>query len=198
MAVTRRGTITEEDAGFVETWENIAQGGHGIIRLDMRGDERPEVIQGRREFMITTEERMITQSRIVVRDLDPFLNGSFRPVIVPDSVTIKTNPNALSDEEIEKVLKSSDIAWEEWLKTIDSVATIKRMQELAEDMDDMSLKRYRQLEDRLVEVRPLQRLSSNDPQLRKFLEDSATGATPSPGKNNRSGRTRTGMSENYR
>lgn len=184
-------TITEEDKKFVETWENVGPAVSGILRLDARGDIRHEMIQGKRTFMITTEERMFTQDRINVRELDPFMNGTFRPVIVPDSVTVESNPNALSEEEIKKILASSDVAWEEWLKTIDSVATVRRMIEIAESTD-LSLKRYRQLEQRLVEVRPLSRIESNDPELQKFLDPGKRDA----GENRQ--RQRGGMSGNYR
>jgi hypothetical protein len=94
------GSITLDDKAFVEEWEHISPQQWGIIRLDPRGDERHEVISGRRTFKITTEERIITEDRIRKDDDDPFLNGSFRPVVVPDSVNIESIPNALSDEEI--------------------------------------------------------------------------------------------------
>lgn len=162
------GSITKEDTEFVETWEHISPEQWGVIRLDSRGDERHEIISGRRNFRLTSEERMITQDRIAQSEYDPFLNGAFRPVIVPDSVTVETNPNALSDEEINKILASSAIAWEEWLKTIDSVATIKRMLELAED-SELSVRRLRELEARLTEVRGQVRISTNDPALQRFL-----------------------------
>lgn len=162
------GSITKEDTEFVETWEHISPEQWGVIRLDSRGDERHEIIGGRRNFRLTSEERMITQDRIAQPEHDPFLNGAFRPVIVPDSVTVETNPNALSDEEINKILASSAIAWEEWLKTIDSVATIKRMLELAED-SDLSVRRLRELETRLSDVRGQVRISTNDPALQRFL-----------------------------
>jgi hypothetical protein len=63
--------------------------------------------------MLTAEERLITQDRIVDDRLDPFKNGCFRPVVVPDSVSIDSNPNALSDVEIRSVFISSDLAWAE-------------------------------------------------------------------------------------
>ena len=48
-------------------------------------------------------------------------------------VTIETNPNALSDEDILKILRTdSKMAWEEWLSTLDSIATLRRMLDLAE------------------------------------------------------------------
>ncbi len=192
------GSITQADREFVETWEHVSPQEWGIIRLDPRGDERPDVIRGRRTFKITTEERIITQDRIRAEHNDPFLNGSFRPVTVPDSVTIESNPNALSDEEIRKILVSSDIAWTENLKTIDSVATYKRMLEIAED-SEISIRRFRELEGRLDTVRGQVRLDVKDPALRKFLSNSPGGGegnTTSSGANNP--RRRGGRSQDYR
>lgn len=200
MARTR-GTITDEDKDFVETWENIAEGTNGIIHLDTRGDEKHEMIQGNRTFFITTEERMITQDRIAVPELDPFMNGSFRPVTVPDSVTVESNPNALSDDEIKKILEMSDIAFTEHLKDIDSVATVRRMMEVAKDVDDISYKRFQQLESRLTDVRPLSRISTNDPHLKAFLEPeerSASTSVANSGATREPRRGRGGQSADYR
>lgn len=166
------GTITQEDKSFVETWEHISPQGWGIIRLDPRGEERPEIIQGRRTFMITTEERIISEDRIKDEANDPFLNGSFRPVVVPDSVNIESNPNALSDEEIDKILNSeSALAWTENLSVIDSVATLRRMIERAEENEGLTYKRFRELEDRLEVVRGEVKLDVKDPALKNFLSD---------------------------
>ena len=74
-----RSAITQEERDFVETWENIATYQNVIIRLDHRGEEKHEVITGGRVFMITTEERLITQDKVVDSKNDPFKNGSFRP-----------------------------------------------------------------------------------------------------------------------
>lgn len=194
------GSITKEDREFVETWEHISPQKWGIIRLDPRGDERPEVIGGRRAFKITTEERIISQDRVRDETLDPFLNGSFRPVVVPDSVTIESNPNALSDEEINKILASSDLAWTENLSTIDSVATFRRMLDMAEQTD-ISIKRFRQLEARLEEVRGLVKLDVKDAALRNFLSDrpnagAQDGNTVNSGASNP--RRQGGRSSDYR
>lgn len=165
------GSITKEDREFVETWEHVSPAQWGIIRLDPRGEEKHEIIATTRSFKITTEERIITQDRIRLDDNDPFLNGSFRPVIVPDTVTIESNPNALSDEEINKILESdSELAWTQWLETIDSVATLKRMLELAEETD-LSIKRFRTLEARLEEIRGKVRIDTKDPALKNFLSN---------------------------
>lgn len=177
MAISR-GTITRADQEFVETWENIAAYANGIIRIDARGDEKHEIIHGRRTFMLTTEERVITQDRIVEDKNDPFLNGAFRPVVVPETINIDSNPNALSDDEITGIFKASDIAFEEWLKTIDSPQTLRRMIDLAPH-GDISLRRYQQIEARLNLVKPRTRLGTNDAHLASFLSDAPSGTTAS-------------------
>lgn len=155
------GAITPADAEFVETWENISSAQNWILRLDARGDERPELIFGRRNFLITTKERKIMQDKVVVETLDPFRNGAFRPVVVPDSVNVQTNPNALSDDEIRSIFVSSDLAWGEWMETIDSSTTFQRMMTLA-DESEISHKRYRELEKRYREVKPTTQIVQKD------------------------------------
>jgi hypothetical protein len=190
----RRGAITDEDTTFTETWQNIAHYQNAIIRLDTRGDEKFEVISGNRTFYLTTEERLITQDRIADKANDPFLNGSFRPVVVPDTVTVETNPNALSDEEILAVFASSDFAWSEWLANIDSAATLRRMLELADDAD-VSLKRYRQVEEQLVRLHPRARIEIRDEHLKRFLNDRPSS---SPSSEPGAARARGGRSTDYR
>lgn len=164
------GTITAEDREFVETWEHISAQRWGITRIGPAGDYRNEVIVGRRNFMLTSAERIITQDQIKSEDNDPFLNGSFRPVIVPDSVTIQSNPNALSDDEILAILNmESEVAWRENLEVIDSVATLRRMIDIA-DQSNITVKRYRELEKHLEATRGVVRLEYNDPALRNFLD----------------------------
>lgn len=169
----RIGAITQQDQDFVETWENISPQQNAIVRLDARGDEKAEVIQGRRQFMLTTEDRIVTSSKVLDPKNDPFKNGAFRPIVVPDDVTEQSNPNALGDDEIKKIFGSSDVAWEEWLKSIDAVATLRRMIDLAEEADDLTMKRYRQLAERLVEVRGTDRVqvTTKDETLANFLRE---------------------------
>ena len=193
------GSITDEDRAFVESWEHVSPQEWGILRLGPRGDERPEIVRGRRTFKITTEERILTQDKVRNAKDDPFLNGSFRPVVVPDSVTVETNPNALSDEEINKILASSDFVFGEWMDTIDSVATLRRMMEIAESSDDVTVKRFRSLERRLEDVRGTVRIDTNDPALKNFLSNRPSlgaGNTVDNGASNP--RRRGGMSGDYR
>lgn len=183
----RQGSITDQDQSFVETWENIATRSNAIVRLDARGEERQEVISGRRSFMLTTEERIITENKVLDAKDNPFKNGDFRPVIVPDSLTTETNPNALSDEEIVQIFGIGDAAWSQVLETLDSVATLRRMLDLAEGHDGLTMKRYRDMENRLIEVRGSARvqITTQDPELRNFLSDKPRGrANAATGQDN--------------
>lgn len=194
MAVTRgaRGAITDADQNFTETWENIVPHGNGIIRLDIRGEETTEIIVGRRTFMLTTEERLITQSRILDPVNDPFRNGAFRPVVVPDSVTFETNPNALSDDEIRSIFVSSDLAWNEWITTLDSPETLRRMLDLAGD-SDISVRRFKQIGARLAEVKPQTRIVQKD---QSDYESIGQPGGPTTASSDR--RTQGGRSADYR
>lgn len=196
----RQGSITDQDQRFTETWENIATSQNAIVRLDARGEERQEVISGRRSFMLTTEERIITENKVLDPKNNPFKNGDFRPVIVPDSVTVETNPNALSDEEIVQVFSVGDAAWPKVLETLDSVATLRRMLDLAEDQDALTMKRYRDIERRLVEVRGSDRVqvTTNDPELRNFLSDKPRGSRQTVTSGQDNPRRMGGRSSDYR
>lgn len=196
----RRGSITDQDTDFVETWENIATRQNAVVRLDARGEERQEVISGRRNFMLTTEERIITENKVLDPTNNPFKNGDFRPVLVPDSVTIESNPNALSDDEIRHIFSVGDAAWPELLGTIDSVATLRRMLDLAEEAENLTMKRYRDMEHRLLEVRGGERLQlkTNDPELQNFLSDKPRGSRGTTSDGRQNPRRQGGRSSDYR
>lgn len=148
------GSITAEDRLFVETWECFTPQRTSIVKMTARGEETRQIIT-KGTFMCTSEERIITQDRIARVQDDPFLNGRFRPVVVPTGITVETNPNALSDEEISNLLQSSELAFTEWLANLDSAETLSRMRNMAlERADDVTLRRFQQIEARLEEVRP--------------------------------------------
>lgn len=145
-----KGSITDEQVAFVETWENLSPMTNFVIKLDLRGDETHTEISGRRQFSLTTQERLITEQRILESKHNPFRNGCFRPIVTPDDITIETNPNSLSDEDILRIFGASAIAWDEWLSNVDAEPTLRRMIELADDnQDDIPLRRYKQLQERL-------------------------------------------------
>lgn len=159
--VSLTGSITEEDRLFVETWESVSQAQNYIIRLNRRGDDTPELIQGTRQFKITTYERIMTQDKVLDKKHDPFTNGCFRPIIVPQALTVESNPNAISDVEIDRVFVASEAAWDAYMEVIDAPATLRRMLERAEH-STISLKRYRELEDRERAMNPQKRIMQKD------------------------------------
>lgn len=159
----REGSITEADKKFVETWENITQSWNTVLRLDRRGDVYDEVIRTPKRFMVTTEERLLTEDRIIDPVNNPFRNGDFRPIVVPDSVTIESNPNALSEDEMLSIFVSSQLAFDEWMKVIDSPATLQRMLDTADATEvDIPLRRYNAVKERLSEVKPRARVTQKD------------------------------------
>ena len=146
------GSITQEQVDFVETWENVSPSVNFIVKLDVRGDEQYVQVSGSRSFTLTSHERLITQGKVVDPANDPFLNGCFRPVIVPKEVNIESNPNALSDDDIRNIFVVSEVAWSEWLDALTAPATLRRMMALAEDDEGIPHKRYNALKARLAEV----------------------------------------------
>lgn len=157
------GAITDADRAFVEEWENISTQGHTIITFDYQGNFKHVLIQvANKRFRLTTAERLITEEKILRKEDDPFRNGAFRPVLVPDSVSIESNPNALSDDEIKSILVSSAIAWENWMEVIDAPATLARMIDLANQVDGVTLARFKEIEHRLTDVRPKTQITQKD------------------------------------
>lgn len=154
-------TQTERDLAFVEEWESVCDGQVYVIKMDHRGDTKFEAVSPGRRFTITTSERLINQEKVSEEHLDPFANGWFKPVTVPDDVT-DTNPNALATEDIERVFGASSVAWDEYLELIDSSATLRRMIDVAADMEDVSHARVRQVEQKLAELNPKKRILQRD------------------------------------
>lgn len=141
------GSISEKDKTFIETWENVSPGVNYIVRENRRGDEEYLAVSGFRKFKLSTYDRMLTEDKIQDERHNPFKNGSFRPVIVPEDITIESNPNAMSEEDIRRLFTASDIAWGEYMEVIDSPSTLQRMIDIANNGEvDLSVRRLRQLE----------------------------------------------------
>lgn len=169
------GSITDAEKRFVETWESVSDAQNYVIREDRRGDEQYIHVSGHQQFKITTYERILTQDKIRDRQFDPFTNGQFRPMIVPSTITVETNPNALSDEDIARIFVASDVAWDEYMRVVDAAATLRRMIELAESTD-LSMRRFRQLEAKEQEANPMKRITQKDQET--FDKMGPTGGGP--------------------
>lgn len=184
MTLPPQGALTDEQTRFTEEWESVSPATQWVSRTNLRGEDEPfEVKQGDR-FFITTRDRILTSHKVKEKRNNPFSNGSFRPIVVPEEVNVETNPNAMSDDEILSVFKSSDIAWTEWMKVIDSPATIQRMVFLADEhpQAQISHRRYKDLVDRFREVHPKASVRSSDEELNKFLYNERSGGIEAIGK----------------
>lgn len=159
--MARQGAITTEQQEFLEEWENVSPSEIWVIKLSPRGDEQHEMAPAGRKFQVTTEERLIHQAKVADPKNDPYQNGTFRPITVPDEVNVETNPNALSVEDIKRIFQASDVAWNEYMEVIDSPATLHRMMQLAED-SDISLSRFRDLEAKFRKANPRRRVTQKD------------------------------------
>lgn len=173
------GSITEAERRFVETWENVSEAQNYVIREDRRGDEQYIPVSGPIQFKITTYERILTQDKIRDKSLDPFKNGQFRPVIVPSSISVETNPNALSDDDIRRIFQASDVAWDEYMQVIDSPATLRRMMTLAEE-STLSLKRFRELESKEAATNAPKRVEQKDQAEFDKMGPVGSGRGPAP------------------
>lgn len=144
------GSVTDKERGFIETWENVSHQINYIVREDRRGEEKYSEIKGSQKFKLSTYDRMLTEDKILNPRLNPFRNGSFRPILVPEDVSIDSNPNALSADDIRHLFGASQMAWDEYMDVIDSPATIQRMLDMADRGDgDLTHRRYKQLEQML-------------------------------------------------
>jgi len=183
------GSITAEEKTFIETWENVGAGTTYVIQENRRGDEVHVQITGRRTFRLSTYERMITEERCLDPRNNPFKNGTFRPITVPEGVNIESNPNAMSDADINRLFTASDVAWDEYMAVIDSPATLGRMLELAEN-SNLSLKRYRELERRHEKFSNIgKRVTHKDPEIQKQIDSIGSGEPVGGGNPARSARS---------
>lgn len=140
------GSVTDRERGFIETWENVSHQVNYIVRENRRGDEEYIEVSGPKKFKLSTYDRMLTEDKIVNPRLNPFKNGSFRPIMVPEDISIESNPNALSAEDIRNLFGASEMAWDEYMQVIDSPATLQRMVDMADRGDaELSHRRYLQL-----------------------------------------------------
>lgn len=169
------GSVTDKERGFIETWENVSHQINYIVRENRRGDEDYVEIKGPKKFKLSTYDRMLTEDKILNPRLNPFKNGSFRPITVPEDISIESNPNALSVDDIKKLFAASEFAWDEYMEVIDSPATLQRMVDMADSGEaDLAHRRYKQL------VSMMDRFS-NINKLVAPLKDEALIASAGPG-----------------
>lgn len=142
----------------VETWQNETHGVVAINRVGEYGRRTVDLIQGRRRFQVTPQERRMNQNAVNSADQDVFTNGTLRPINLldddPDTERLMANPNILDDEELPLLFKLKGERFRERIADITNPATIARVIELARDpAHDASLFQYETVKHRELELR---------------------------------------------
>lgn len=145
----------------METWKNVAKGPIELIKLDPRGNERGELIEGGRVFTISREERQINQDRCVAADMDWFTNGRLAPVRIPvrilngdeEDFDLASYPNVIADADLESMFAEHWRTFEKRIAEITNPVTLQRILDLAHDKD-ATVRQVKTIQDRMKEVDP--------------------------------------------
>lgn len=139
----------------METWKNVGKGKAEIIKLDPRGIERGELIDGGKTFTITREERLINQDRCLASKNDSFSNGRFSPVRILDGDEpehdMALSPNLISEGDLQGLFKQHWKTFEKKIAEISSVITLQRLLDIANEKD-ATVKQVKVIEERLFEI----------------------------------------------
>jgi hypothetical protein len=142
----------------VETWQNETHGVVAINRVGEYGRRTVDLIQGRRRFQVTSQERRMNQNAVNSAEQDVFTNGTLRPINLleddPDTEQLMANPNVLNEDELPLLFKLKGERFRERIADITNPATIARITELARDpIHDASLFQYEAIKNRELELR---------------------------------------------
>lgn len=138
-----------------ETWRSSIPGTIVVKKYDRRGDVVEEVILGNRSFQITPDERLFNQDLAASPEQDPFRNGMMQPVRLldgtEDKAEIASNPNLLSESDMELLFKAHFKTFESRIKQITNLTTLNRLREVATDVD-ATLKQVAVIDNRLKDT----------------------------------------------
>lgn len=140
----------------LETWKNVSAGMHGILRLDPYGKVLHELVGPTKSVQLTRDERIYYQRNVAEDHNDIFKNGAFVPVKLVDENDVKEmagNPNLLGTEELVALMKSPLKKLEAELAKITNVYALERLVEIAEESEDIPLKKYNTVLARLDELK---------------------------------------------
>lgn len=147
-----------------ETWVNVTKGLVEVTRYDSRGVARGEVVKGGAKFTLSPEERQLNQDVAASPDQDLFKNGVLHPIRLledaEDYAETASNPNFVSDDEMKELFKLPIAKLRDRLASINSSATITRIQELAADDDTLTVAKSKVIEERFAEFNPQIRVRS--------------------------------------
>ncbi len=120
-----------------EIWEITVPGTVWVEVTNDRGKPIPLKVGGRpgARLRISTEDRIITQERIVDRELDPFVNGMLTRLDADQQLDEKTaSPDALTTEDLLAIFAKNGKAFQNAVDKLNQTS-VRRMKEMAESVD---------------------------------------------------------------
>lgn len=156
-----------------ETWKNVTLSTHGVTRLDSYGKRSSELVGPGKLVDLSTEERAYYQRSVAQEELDIFTNGCLIPVRLFDDdakAEFASNPNLLSEDELTGMFKLQWKKFESEVAKISNIYALERMVRFADNSEDVTVKKYEVVKNRLEELREDAIMKS--PSL-KSLQDSA-------------------------
>jgi hypothetical protein len=141
----------------LETWQNQARGGTGIMKYDRYGNPTGERIPPGGKTTVTPRERRLNQDRAATDELDPFKNGRLIPIRLldsePDTAALKANPNGMSDTEIDKLFTLSTQEMSDRLDSVSNPLVLERAKAKAEERD-ATIRQVKVIDDHLEKLAP--------------------------------------------
>lgn len=147
-----------------ETWTSTRAGDLYLETIDAQGNLKTTVVRSGGKITLTPMERQINQERAYSDDVDFFKNGALVPVRLLESAEdyaeIANNPNHIDEKDMLDILKLNTNALKKRLSEVTNDQAVERMLELARDEDndlDITMAKFRAIENRLTELRPDER-----------------------------------------
>ncbi len=139
-----------------EVWKNVTRGRRGIHRVDAFGKVQKELVGPGKTVSITSEDRIHYQRIVASEKLDIFKNGAMVPVRILDEDTqreVAENPNLMSEEDLQNLMKAQWKKFESEIGKISTLYALERMRDIAESSEDISVKKYKIIADRIATVK---------------------------------------------
>lgn len=141
----------------MEAWRNTARGTVGIWHYaGAYGETRMELVPGGGTFHLTPAERRLNQEKALNAQVCAFRNGTVVPVrteAVDDTDEVRSNPAALTDEEVAELVRGHHKTLGRALRDITNPVTLARLLDAAR-VEEVTLGKINAIEARLVEVAP--------------------------------------------
>lgn len=142
-----------------ELWENASQAIIVLKKVDNLGRVTEEKVVGGRNVQLTPGERRHNQELCATVAQDVFSNGTMRPVRLiddePDSIELKANVNAMSDDEMRRLFAVPLRAFTTRVNEISNPIALQHLLSLAqEESIEATVKKVEAITARLDVVRP--------------------------------------------